>query len=92
MEDYSNEYFRYFIKAYKALIKNYYGKFAVIKSENNFEYFDDMEAAKESIKNYDGSCYIAECVGDDEMYLKHIYNLSQLDDLREDNKIEMNFE
>jgi hypothetical protein len=92
MVDYSNEYYQYFIKSFMPVIKNHYGKVAVVKGEHNFDYFDDMETAKEAVKDYEGSCYIGECVGDQDTYYNLLYNLSQLDDVREDCTIDMKFE
>lgn len=92
MDDYFNEYFQYFVKSFMSLIKNHYGKIVVIKSENNYEYYDDMRTAKEAVKDYEGSCYIGECVGDENTYYTLLYNLSQLDDVKEDNTIDMKFE
>jgi hypothetical protein len=92
MDDYSNEYFQYFIKNFKNLIKNYYGETVVIKGENKFEWYKDMDTAKEAIKNYEGSCYIGECIGDENTYYTLLYNFSQLDEVKEDNTIDIKFE
>lgn len=92
MDDYSNEYFQYFIKSFKSLIKKHYGETVVIKGENDFEWYKDMDTAKEAIKNYEGSCYVGECVGDENTYYTLVYNFSQLDKVKEDNTIDMKFE
>jgi hypothetical protein len=92
MDDYSYEYFQYFIKNFKNLIKNYYGETVVIKGENKFEWYKDMDTAKEAIKNYEGSCYIGECIGDENTYYTLLYNFSQLDEVKEDNTIDIKFE
>jgi hypothetical protein len=92
MDDYSNEYFQYFIKNFRNLIKNHYGETVVIKGENNFEWYKDVDTAKEAIKNYEGSCYVGECIGDENTYYTLLYNFSQLNEVKEDNTIDMKFE
>ncbi|MDF2544257.1 MAG: hypothetical protein K0S47_3975 [Herbinix sp.] len=77
--DYSSLEFQCFADTYMGIYKNHGHKFIIVKSENNFEFYDTQDEALKALStsNEVGTYEIFECDGDPDKHLDLLYKASQ---------------